>query len=60
MIFDTFICAHCLLFKHHVPCGDKEKIIILAQSREVPKTYAFFPGTTRRRASPAGSSYFAL
>ena len=32
-----------------VPCGGKEKIIILAQSREVPKTYAFLPGTTLKK-----------
>ena len=49
MILDTFICVRCLLFKHHVPCGGKEKIIILAQSREVPKTYAFLPGTTLKK-----------
>ena len=49
MILDTFICVRCLLFKDHVPCGGKEKIIILAQSREVPKTYAFLSGTTLKK-----------
>ena len=49
MILDTFICVRCLLFKHPVPCGGKEKIIILAQSREVPKPDAFLPGTTLKK-----------
>lgn len=57
MILDTFICVRCLLFKDHVPCGGKEKIIILAQSREVPKTYTFFSDTTLKKAS---FSYFTM
>ena len=57
MILDTFICVRCLLFKDHVACGGKERIIILAQSREVPKTYTFFPDTTLKKA---GFSYFTM